>query len=70
MENRMKIRSARLEELDEILEIYDYAKKFMVATGNPTQWAGGYPQRELLEEDIANQGRYVVTMEDQICGVV
>ena len=69
MENSMKIRLARLDDLDEILEIYDYAKKFMVATGNPTQWAGGYPQRELLEEDIANGGLYAVTDGEAICGV-
>ena len=69
MENSMKIRLACLDDLDEILEIYDYAKKFMVETGNPTQWAGGYPQRELLEDDIANGGLYVVTDGENICGV-
>ena len=69
MKNGKEIRPARLEDLDEILKIYDYAKKFMVQTGNPTQWAGSYPQRELLEEDIANQGLYVVTLDGKICGV-
>ena len=69
MEHNKKIRSARLEDLDEILKIYAFAKKFMVETGNPTQWAGSYPQRELLEEDIQNHGLYVVTEEGQICGV-
>ena len=64
-----EIRPARLEDLDEILRIYDRAKKFMAATGNPTQWAGNYPQRELLEEDVANGGLFVVTEADSICGV-
>ena len=45
-----EIRLARVEDLDEIVKIYDFAKGFMVRTGNPTQWAGSYPQRELLEE--------------------
>jgi RimJ/RimL family protein N-acetyltransferase len=26
----------------------------MAEAGNPTQWQGGYPQRELIERDIAN----------------
>ena len=69
MEKDKKIRLAQLDELDEILKIYEYAKKFMIETGNPTQWAGGYPQRELLEQDIANGGLYVVTEETGICGV-
>ena len=69
MENGKKIRQAQLEDLDEILKIYEFAKKFMVQTGNPTQWAGSYPQRELLEEDIDKGGLYVVTEEGSICGV-
>ena len=69
MKNMKEIRPARLEDLDEILKIYDYAKKFMVQTGNPTQWAGSYPQRELLEEDIENGGLYAVTENGAICGV-
>lgn len=64
-----KIRPARLEDLDEILSIYALAKIFMAETGNPTQWAGSYPQRELLEEDIANSGLYVVTESEKVCGV-
>ena len=69
MENGKKIRPAQLDELDEILKIYDHAKKFMIETGNPTQWAGSYPQRELLEQDIENGGLYVVTEGDTLCGV-
>ena len=64
-----KIRPARLEDLDEILKIYDHAKKFMAATGNPTQWAGSYPQRDLLEEDIEKGGLYAVTEDGTIYGV-
>ena len=69
MKNGKEIRPARLEDLDEILKIYDYARKFMVQTGNPTQWADTYPQRELLEADIANQGLYVVMEQGSLCGV-
>ena len=39
----MEIRRATLQDLDRMLEIYDYARAFMRSTGNPTQWSGGYP---------------------------
>ena len=67
--NCKEIRPACLEDLDEILKIYNHAKVFMAQTGNATQWAGGYPQRELLEEDIGNHGLYVMTEAGKICGV-
>ena len=69
MGNGKKIRLAQLEDLNEILKIYEFAKKFMVQTGNPTQWAGAYPQWELLEEDIDKGGLYVVMEGEAICGV-
>ena len=34
------IRLASFNDLDEILTVYDTARKFMRATGNPTQWNG------------------------------
>ena len=62
------IRPARLEDLDQILEIYSQARKFMAENGNPTQWAADYPSRQMLSEDIQWGHLYVV--EDQgICGV-
>ena len=33
------IRRAKEEELDEIMEIYAGARKFMAKNGNPHQWA-------------------------------
>ena len=51
MINGKEIRPACTEDLDEILKIYDFAKTFMAETGNPTQWTGSYPQRDLLEEE-------------------
>ena len=64
-----RIVTAKESDLPRVLEIYAYARSFMAKTGNPTQWAGSYPQRELLEEDIANSGLYVVTEGGTICGV-
>ena len=53
------IRKAKLNDLDKIEEIFDYARSFMRKTGNMHQWDGGYPQREILEDDIKKDRLYV-----------
>lgn len=53
-------RGATRADLDRILQIYDHARSLMAETGNPTQWGGGYPPRELLEEDITSDRKSVV----------
>ncbi len=62
------IRPAVQADMERILEIYGLARKFMRENGNPTQWKDGYPQREMLEEDI-RQERLFVVESDQVCGV-
>ena len=64
-----KIRPAVQADLTEIEKIYETARQFMRENGNPTQWSGGYPQRDLLEADIERKNLYVVTDADKICGV-
>lgn len=65
----LQIRKAQPGQLERILAVYDRARQFMRANGNPTQWQGGYPYRDILEEDIAAGQLYVVTEEEEICGV-
>lgn len=65
---KKKIRRAKPADLDEILEVYRFARQFMVENGNPTQWKDGYPSREMLEEDIRLQRLFVVET-DRVCGV-
>ncbi len=55
----MTIRKTIVKDLDEIMEIYNRARRFMVESGNPTQWAEGHPSRELIEQDIARGISYV-----------
>ena len=54
------IRLATLNDLPEILEIYDYARQFMRAQGNPTQWGDSHPEKEILEYDINNGNLFVI----------
>ena len=65
----MEIRQARLEELSQIMEIYDNARAFMRASGNPTQWSGGYPSEALIRNDIASDKLYVCEDTDGLAGV-
>ena len=64
----LTIRPAREQDLEQILKIYEIARRFMAENGNPTQWHSGYPRRELLEQDIRKEQLFVVLREDVICG--
>lgn len=55
----MLIRKTLPEDVDTILNIFDTARQFMHATGNPTQWNANYPALEDLEPDIQNGNSYV-----------
>ena len=62
----MEIRKAKMEELDEIMEIFARARKFMAEQGNPNQWGTEKPARETIEEDIQLGRSYVCVEDDKI----
>ena len=64
-----QVRKARKEDLNTVLSIYESARNFMAAHGNPNQWGKTNPPRELIEEDIRQQCLYVLTNETGIHGV-
>lgn len=63
-----KIRRGVTADLERLMEIYAAARQFMVENGNPTQWKNGYPQREMLENDIVLERLYVVEEDGGLCG--
>lgn len=65
----LHIRPASLADMPKIQDIYTYAREFQKQTGNPNQWKNGYPQREVLEADIAAGNLYVCMAEENIVGV-
>ena len=69
LSNMIKIRKTTVNDLDRVMEIYDFARKFMAENGNPTQWGDGYPVRSLIEEDIERGESYVIVDGDEIHGV-
>lgn len=60
---------AKEEDLPRIMEIYDIAKAYMRANGNPNQWNGVYPDPETLRTDIEKQRLYVYKRDGRIHGV-
>ena len=62
----MNIRRSLPSDIDEMMAIYASAREFMRASGNPNQWAGGYPSRELIESDIASGDSYVAEENGEI----
>lgn len=65
----MEIRNAKPEDLLQIRGIYDVAKTYMDASGNPNQWVVGYPPEEYLSEDIALSRLYVCEEDATLHGV-
>lgn len=63
------ITPAKMSDLPVIEAIYGEARAYMRRTGNPLQWADGYPHHDLLEADIKAGRLFVVQDEDAIHGV-
>ena len=63
------IRLAKEKDLDNIQEIYAYARKFMAEHGNPTQWGQTRPTVETLRKDIEKEQLYVIEEQDRLQGV-
>lgn len=64
-----RIRKAESEDLPRILEIYAYARAFMVRSGNPNQWGTKNPPQAQLERDIEEGKLYTVCDGERVCGV-
>ena len=59
------IRLAKYDDLNRIMEIYQEARNYMEANGNPDQWGKNHPPRQFLEEDIKKGQLYVYTENDE-----
>lgn len=65
----MEFKKATLLELDDILVLYDNARRFMRETGNLTQWQNGYPNKNLIAEDIKKGQLYILEDNGEISAV-
>ena len=62
----MEIRKTKIEELDQVMAIYAYARQFMAKTGNPNQWGNVKPRREWIVADIEKGNSYVCVEGNEI----
>ncbi len=60
----MHIRKSTYEDLDSIMCTYEFARQFMRSNGNAFQWINGYPQIDVIKNDINAQKSYVVVNDD------
>lgn len=60
------IRKSTVEDVPAIQRIFAFARKFMAETGNPSQWADGYPSEELLQDDVSSGDSYVVVKGNDV----
>lgn len=65
----MTIRHSQIEEINRIMETYDFARKLMIANGNVSQWIDGYPSEELIRNDIYNKNSFIIEDKGKILGV-
>lgn len=60
-------RLAKKDDLTEIMAIIDDAKAFLKKSGS-TQWQSGYPNEEVILNDIQNKNAYVLVAGDKVAG--
>lgn len=57
----MKVRKATMNDLEQMLCIYAYAREQMRLSGNPDQWGSTCPSSEIIRNDILNGHSHIVT---------
>lgn len=63
----MSIRRATEADVPRMMEIFEGARAFQVATGNPRQWEPRkWPPEELLRQDIAAGKSYVCELDGRV----
>lgn len=65
----MNIKKSTIENLDDIMKVYAYAREQMKKNGNPTQWGNSNPTRIMIEKDIQNENNYIIEKNGVIYGV-
>lgn len=65
----MEIRHSTEKDFTQIMEIYNYARRFMAEHGNPNQWGPTHwPPDQLIHNDILSGTSYVCVHEKRVVG--
>lgn len=65
----MQFRKAEIKDVERIMEIFSAARKRMALLGID-QWQDGYPQREIILEDVALSRSYVGEVDGRVVATV
>ena len=65
----MIIRKTTVKDIDNVMRIYADARDFMRESGNPDQWHGWYPPRDMIERDVRDGTGYVCEESGQVLAV-
>lgn len=60
---------AEIQQLDQVMDVYDHVVKVMNDHGN-FQWGNGYPSKEIIKEDIEKKELYLLSEKDEITAAV
>lgn len=63
----MLIRKSKTKDILDIINIYAVAREIMVKSGNTSQWPAGYPEKEVILNDIEKGVSYVLEEDGVIC---
>lgn len=65
----MEIRHTTEQDFEQIMKLYENARAFMAAHGNPNQWGPtNWPPSQLIRQDISAGTSYVCVHENRIVG--
>lgn len=64
----MNIEKNQEADIEKVMDLFEAARNYMIQNGNPTQWENGYPNEEILREDMRKGCSYVCVEEDTIVG--
>lgn len=63
----MTIRKASANDIDRIMPILEEARRTIAKLGID-QWQNGYPNREVISEDVRRERSYVMVRDDSVIG--
>lgn len=63
-----KVKLSTIDDIEQILSMFDYSRSIMRNNGNLTQWVNGYPSEEVLREDISRHQSFVIEERGRLIG--
>ena len=62
------IREAKAEDISTLMPIFEAARQIMRQSGNTNQWVNGYPSEEVVRNDLARHGGFVIEDDGSLVG--